>query len=173
MSTVNFLPGAPVFSIFVSLILFFAAIYKSPKLSSGVLSIIVLISIIYQLTGFQVWNLRSQGLIVVMLSVGALLINLLSARLEATAMAIAVLAVAIMFTPYYYLSVAFIVAAAVVGAALAGEAGSPRLSRPSRTGRQPCALKPFSSSSILSHTWRTASLAMSGVRPARVVTDQT
>jgi len=115
MSTVNFLPGAPVFSIFVSLLLFFAAIYKSPKLSSGVLSIIVLISIIYQLTGFQVWNLRSQGLIVVMLSVGALLINLLSARLEATAMAIAVLAVAIMFTPYYYLSVAFIVAAAVVG----------------------------------------------------------
>jgi len=52
---------------------------------------------------------------VVMFSVGALLINLLSARLEAAAMAIAVLAVAVMFTPYYYLSVAFIVAAAVVG----------------------------------------------------------
>ncbi|MCX6653630.1 MAG: hypothetical protein NTY03_00765, partial [Candidatus Bathyarchaeota archaeon] len=61
MSTVNFLPGAPVFSIFVSLLLFFAAIYKSPKLSSGILSIIVLISIIYQLTGFMVWNLKSQG----------------------------------------------------------------------------------------------------------------
>jgi hypothetical protein len=63
----------------------------------------------------MVWNLKSQGVVVIMLSVGALLINLLSARLEATAMAIAVLAVAVMFTPYYYLSVAFIVAAAVVG----------------------------------------------------------
>lgn len=116
MNAVNFLPGAPIFPILVSVLLFFAAFYRSPQWSSGILSLIVFISMIYQLTGFMVLTVSSQaGQAVIICSVVALLINLFSAKLEATSMAIAVLAVAIMFTPYYYFSIAFIVAAAVIG----------------------------------------------------------
>ncbi len=116
MSVVNFLPGAPIFPILVSVLLFFASLYRSPKWSSGILAIIVFVSILYQITGFMVWTVKSEaGLSPLIFSVGALLFNLFSARKEATSMAIAVLAVAVMFTPYYYLSIAFIVAAAVIG----------------------------------------------------------
>ena len=116
MTAISFLPGAPVFPLLVSILLFSAALYWNPKFSSTILSLIVFVTIFYQLTGFSVWTVRNNaGLAFIMISVGALLVNLFSARLEATSMAIAILAVSVMFTPYYYLSVPLIVAAAVIG----------------------------------------------------------
>ncbi len=116
MSAISFLPGAPVFPILVSILLFALALYRSPRSSSTILGLIVFVTIFYQLTGFQVWTVRSNsGLGFLIISVAALIVNLLSARLEATSMAIAILAVSVMFTPYYYLSVPLIVAAAVIG----------------------------------------------------------
>ena len=116
MTAISFLPGAPVFPLLVSILLFAAALYRGPRFSSTILSIIVFVTIFYQLTGFSVWTARSDsGLSFIIISVAALIVNLLSARLEATSMAIAILAVSVMFTPYYYLSVPLIVAAAVIG----------------------------------------------------------
>jgi hypothetical protein len=116
MTDINFLPGAPVFPLLVSILLFSAALHYNPKFSSTILSLIVFITIFYQLTGFSVWTVTNNaGLAFIIISVGALLVNLFSARHEATSMAIAILAVATMFTPYYYLSVPLIVAAAIIG----------------------------------------------------------
>jgi hypothetical protein len=116
MTAISLLPGAPVFPLLVSILLFAVALYRGPRLSSTILSLIVFVTIFYQLTGFSVWTARSNaGLAFIIISVAALIVNLLSARLEATSMAIAILAVSVMFTPYYYLSVPLIVAAAVIG----------------------------------------------------------
>ena len=116
MNTVSFLPGAPFFVILISAILVFIAIFRSIRLSSVILSLIVIFSIFYQLTGFMVWTTRSQiGVIMLIFVISALLVNMLAASQEPTSMAIAVLAIAVMFTPYYYLSVALIVAAAAIG----------------------------------------------------------
>ena len=116
MNTVVFLPGMPFFPILLSILFFFVTIYRSARLSSGILSLIVFVSIFYQLTGFMVWTTTGKtGFYALIISVGALFVNLLSARQEATSMAIAILAIAVMFTPFYYLSVAFIVAAAAIG----------------------------------------------------------
>jgi len=116
MTAISFLPGAPVFPLLVSILLFALALYRNPRSSSTILGLIVFVTIFYQLTGFQVWTARSNsGLGFLIISVAALIVNLLSARLEATSMAIAILAVSVMFTPYYYLSVPLIVAAAIIG----------------------------------------------------------
>ncbi len=77
MNVIYFLPGAPIFPILVSILLFFTALYKGPRWSSGILAIIVFASILYQITGFMVWTRIEAGWLPLILAV-ALLFNLFS-----------------------------------------------------------------------------------------------
>ncbi len=90
---------------------------RNPRWASGALSVLVLVTIVWQLIGFGYLNVATtgNGLLLAALLALLLAIYFFSARLGPASMALAIMAVSLMLTPYYYLSIALIVAAAAVG----------------------------------------------------------
>ena len=119
LSVVNFLPsasGVPVLALLVAVGLGLAAL-RRPHWASIMLALFAFATIGWQLLGFGLLDVvkTPNGLLTLGLMAFLFVLEVVSARIEPSSMALAVMAVALMLTPFYYLSIALIVAAAAVG----------------------------------------------------------
>ncbi|HXW37896.1 MAG TPA: hypothetical protein VEJ36_08370 [Nitrososphaerales archaeon] len=116
LSVIPFLPGYPVLQILLAAGLCITS-FKRPVWTAGVLALLALLTVMWQLIGFGLISLIATpvGLLTAFLLLLFIVFDMVSARLQPTAMALALLAVALMLTPYYYLSIGAIVVAAALG----------------------------------------------------------
>ncbi len=116
LTLIPFLPGTPILQLLLSAGLGISAL-RRPVWAAGVLAILVFFSVLWQIVGFGLVGLiqTPYGQITFFLLVVFIGIDLASAHLQPTSMALALLAVALMLTPYYYLAIGAIVVAAAIG----------------------------------------------------------